>query len=86
MRTSLPAVLYDLLQAPIRWQVVQTALELELFDCLTEPRSVEAVATARGLNARHTALVLDALAAMRLIEKSNGRYSIAPEHAAYIPS
>lgn len=84
MQSSLPAALYDLLQAPIRWQVVQTAFELQLFDGLTEPQPAAEVAAARGLDARRTALILDALAAMGIVEKSNGRYRIAPDNAAYL--
>lgn len=84
MQASLPAFLYDLLQAPIRWQVVKIAFELKLFDGLTEPQSAEAVAEARGLNPRRTALILDALAAMEIVEKSNGRYRVSSDNADYL--
>jgi SAM-dependent methyltransferase len=84
MQISFPAALYDLLQAPIRWQLVQTAFELKLFDCLSESRSAEAVAEVRGLNPRRTKLVLDALAAMGIVEKSNGHYSLDGDNAAYL--
>lgn len=81
---QLAARLYDLMAAPIRWQLVQTAFAEHLFDHLRAPTGAEAIADKLGLDVRRTELVLDALTAMGLIEKKAGKYQIPPAYTGLL--
>ena len=85
-RQEMPEALCDLVQAPIRWQVVKTAFELKLFDQLTPPDGAAGIAERLGLHPVRTGLVLDALAALSLIRKRSDRYSLSADHAPYLTS
>lgn len=73
-RTRLGAYLFDLVQAPIRWQVVRTAIVLGVFDLPEDGFSAALAAERLGLDAGRAALFLDAVTAMGLMEKSGGVY------------
>lgn len=83
-KTTMPARLFDLIQAPLRWQLLKTGLDFGLFEHLDEPASADDVAAALGLDARRTGLVLDGLCAMELLKKHQGRYVLTPEAAPYL--
>jgi 2-polyprenyl-3-methyl-5-hydroxy-6-metoxy-1,4-benzoquinol methylase len=55
-------------------RVLITANNLGVFDLLDKPRSAEAVAKELKTDGRATALLLDALAGIGLIEKKRGKY------------
>jgi len=78
------AYLFDLVQAPIRWHVVRAALVLKLFDDLGETVAAEAIAAAHGLDAGRTALLLDALVAMGVLDKSPDGYRLNAAAAPYL--
>ncbi len=80
----LGAALFDLVQAPIRWQVVRTAIVLGVFDLPAEGFPAAEAAARLGLDAGRTALFLDALAAMGLMEKTGGLYRATAEAAAFL--
>ena len=64
-------------------RVLLTAAELDLFTELARaPRGADALARARGWQLRPLAAVLDALAAMQLLDKREGVYRCRPETAA----
>lgn len=87
--TTLPARLFDLIQAPLRWQLLAVGLEFDLFDRLTAPATAQELATrlslaGLSLDARRLAAVLDGLAAMDLLVKTDGRYHLAAAVAPYL--
>lgn len=82
--TTMPARLFDLIQAPLRWQLLKTGLDFGLFDHLSEPAGAKDVAAVLGVDARRTELVLDALCSMEFLEKHQGRYVLTPEAAPYL--
>ena len=56
-------------------RILQTAVELRVFDQLTqESLSADGVAQVLGLDARAAEMLLNALAALGLLHKTNGRY------------
>lgn len=56
-------------------RALQTAVNLKIFDQLaSEARSAKGVAETLKLDCRATELLLDALAAMQIVEKNNDRY------------
>lgn len=81
---SLPGRLFDLIQAPLRWQLLETALGLGVFDRLAVRRSAEDLAADLGLDAGRLATVLNGLAAMDLLTKQDGEFVVAAEAAPYL--
>ncbi|WP_449229656.1 methyltransferase [Azospirillum argentinense] len=82
----LPARLFDLIQAPLRWQLLAVGLEFGLFDRLAEPATAADLAASLSLDAGRLGRVLDALTAMDLLVKSEGRYRLTEEAAPYLLS
>ncbi|CAO3450619.1 hypothetical protein [Azospirillum argentinense] len=82
----LPARLFDLIQAPLRWQLLAAGLEFGLFDRLAEPATAADLAASLSLDAGRLGHVLDALTAMDLLVKSEGRYRLTEEAAPYLLS
>ncbi|MCA1971235.1 MAG: class I SAM-dependent methyltransferase [Caenispirillum sp.] len=81
---SVPARLFDLVQAPLRWQLVETALRLGLFEALHAPAAAAEAARSTGLDAGRLETVLNALAAMDLLTKTDGRFQVAPSAAPFV--
>jgi len=68
-------------------RVFLTAAELDLFTLLASgPLSLEEAAAARGAEPRGLAILLDALAAMGLLEKSGGRWRTVPALVPFLSS
>lgn len=66
-------------------RIVLTAVEMDLFTLLSDfPKSLDEICTARQTAARGTAILLDALAAMGLLLKENGRYGCPKDVAALL--
>lgn len=78
--------LFDLIQAPLRWQVLKAGLDLNLFDHLAQAQSAEEIAASLSLEPRRAAIVLDALCAMGLLDKEAGRYRLSAPAAPYLLS
>ena len=58
-----------------RARILHTAVQLKIFDQLaSEARSAKGVAETLNLDCRATGILLDALAALKIIEKQNDRY------------
>lgn len=83
---ALGAYLFDLVQAPIRWQAVRAAIVLGVFDLPDAEFTAPAAAARLGLAAERTAPFLDALAAMGLMDKAGGVYRPVAEAAALLSS
>jgi hypothetical protein len=71
--------LTSLASGHVEARIVQTAVQLGIFDCIGS-RSVDAhsVAFATGLHAKATELLLNALAALELLQKRENHYALAP--------
>lgn len=80
------ATLFDLIQAPLRWQVLKAGLDLNVFDHLAQARGANEIAACLSLEPRRTAVFLDALCAMGLLEKQDGRYRLSGEAEPYLLS
>jgi len=81
---TLPARLFDLIQAPLRWQLLAAGLEFGLFDRLAAPATAAELAAGLSLDAGRLGHALDALTAMELLVKRDGRYQLAAEAAPYL--
>jgi ubiquinone/menaquinone biosynthesis C-methylase UbiE len=71
------------------WQAaaLNTAVSLGVFDALDTPdpwTTAEALAEAKGLATEHARDLLDALAGMTLLERSEAGYRIAPTYSDYL--
>jgi hypothetical protein len=66
-------------------RIVQTAVELRLFDALkTQPLDARAVSSSLQTDARGTELLLNALAALGLLEKTGEAFTITPISRKYL--
>jgi SAM-dependent methyltransferase len=75
-----PKTILDLSRDFMESRILLTGAELNLFTLLASgPLSAQEVAAQIGTNLRALIIVLDALAAMELIVKKEGRYSCTPE-------
>ena len=71
--------LMNLAAGHVEARIVQTAVELRIFDVLdNEPLGAEAVAAKLGLNAAATELLMNALVALNVLEKQDQAFSLAP--------
>ncbi|MBK1665248.1 methyltransferase [Rhodospirillum rubrum] len=84
--SAFAAMLFDLLQAPLRWHLIDLGLTLGVFDRLSARPSAATLAADLGLDARRLALVLDGLCAMGALTKRAGRYGLSAEGATYLAS
>lgn len=80
------ATLFDLIQAPLRWQVLKAGLDLNLFDHLAQAKGAEEIAACLSLEPRRATVILDALCAMGLLDKEAGRYRLSASTAPYLLS
>ncbi len=79
MTTHTPESLSSLARGFMESRVFLTAAELDLFTLLADgPLSLEEAAAARGADRRALAILLDALTAMGLLEKADGRFTTPP--------
>lgn len=60
-------------------RILLTAAEIDIFDCLTDPATSGDLAARQGWQERPLTVLLDALAAMGLVVKENGRYRTRPD-------
>jgi hypothetical protein len=66
-------------------RIVQVAVDLALFDCLAErPLRSADVASKLGLDLPATTLLLDALTALTLLEKTGGTYALSTAARTYL--
>lgn len=81
---SSAAGLFDLLQAPLRWQLLATALQLHLFDLLEQPKTVTELVEQQNIAPRKLTLVLNALTAMGMLTKNQEYYTVAANVRPYL--
>lgn len=80
------ADIHHLVMGDLQSQILVTAIQLKIFDALTEPATAEDVAKKLGLHPRNTELFLNSLAGMDMIHKQNGLFSNSEKSAAYLVS
>ena len=76
--------LYASLYAPIRSKLLLAAIELGIFNELSEPSSAEAVAQEIDANSGNTEIFLNALVACDFLEKKNSQYWNTPVAQAFL--
>lgn len=67
-----------------KWAVYTTAVEHRIFDYLEEPLSAEELARRAGFHPKVTGYLLDALVALGLLHKREGRYENSPTAKAVL--
>lgn len=87
MTTHTPESLAVLARGFMETRVFLTAAELDLFTLLADvPLSREEAVAARGSDPRGLGILLDALAAMGLLEKSDGKWRTVPALVPFLSS
>lgn len=76
--------LYEVIYGSQRWPVLAAGISLNIFDHLSDPVTAGDVAQATGSHAGNTGLFLDALAALDLVQKKQGRYQNTPATEAFL--
>lgn len=66
--------LFALIDSGLKWELLKTALMLNLFDGLSDPKTAEEVASAFATHPPNTEYFLNALTALGYLVKSNGRF------------
>lgn len=78
--------LFDLVLSPLRWQVLNIGLELEIFDALKSEPDAARLALSLKLNQVALTLMLDAMCNQGFVEKENGLYRLSSLFEPYIIS
>ena len=80
-----PQPIFEMQFSLVPARILATAVQLELFSRLADgAKTVAEVARAAHTSERGTRMLLDALAAIQLIAKSNGRYRLSPLAAEFL--
>ncbi|MEM9098641.1 MAG: class I SAM-dependent methyltransferase [Pseudomonadota bacterium] len=78
------STLFDIIEGPIRFQLVDWAFRRGVFDACWGGSSAQELAQEAGLDRSKAALALRALAALGLLREANGRFHLASEVAPYL--
>ena len=78
--------LNDIINGQIKTQMLLTAIELKIFDCLSTPQSGETVASQLNTHPVYTRYLLDGLTALNLLDKQHGCYCNRPNTQATLNS
>ena len=73
-----PKDLYRICHASVKSRLLVTAVELKIFNLLSEPRTSDEIAGSLNSHPRNTMLFLNALVALGLLTKEKGLYRNAP--------
>ncbi|WP_271272993.1 methyltransferase [Aliamphritea hakodatensis] len=68
--------LLDLMLGPVRWQLLRSGFELQVFDYLPEPKTAPELADSLGFKAEKVAVLLDALTSLGFLQKTHGQYRL----------
>lgn len=67
--------------------IIRAALQHRVFDLLDEaPKNVDELAQLTGASTRGLTAILNALVGLQFLARSNGRFSVTPESAAFLVS
>lgn len=78
--------LLDLLLGPVRWSLLETALELKLFDQLADRASAVAIADQNQFSSAKAQVFLDALTSLGVLTKNRGLYIVDDQFADLLSS
>lgn len=70
--------MFALANSAVKWELLKSALILNLFDGLSDPKTAEEVAFAYAMHPPNTEHFLNALTALGYLVKNNGRYCNTP--------
>jgi ubiquinone/menaquinone biosynthesis C-methylase UbiE len=76
--------LFTLPYEALKWELLKTAIELNLFDQLVTPATSEHIAGKLSLDAANTEYVLNALVALRCLTKVDNKFSNAPQAEQFL--
>ncbi|MEO0443746.1 MAG: methyltransferase dimerization domain-containing protein, partial [Pseudomonadota bacterium] len=80
-----PTYLFDLFLGSILWEIIESAFDLAIFDQLSsEWQSSHSIAKALSLSLKPTALLLDALCSIELIQKKDQHYKLSDSVERYL--
>ncbi len=79
-----PKRLFDLFNGTTKAWILAIAIELKLFDVTVEKKSALEIAVTLGTHGANTALFLNALCSLDLLEKENGAYINTPLSDAFL--
>jgi len=79
-----PESLYELMLAPIKWQIINVALELALFDRLSTPITNESLAQCLSLQPDKTLLLLKALCSLGIVEHNAPYFLLKKSLSPYL--
>lgn len=74
--------LFELPQQLVKWQLLKTALELKIFDCLSAPITAEELSHELSTDPVNTGYLLDSLTAIGCITKEGDRFLNTPSTEA----
>jgi predicted O-methyltransferase YrrM len=77
-------LIFDMCSWPAREKVLAGAIKLGIFNVLNEPVTADEAAGVLGTHPRNTGLFLDALTAIDLVEKKDGRYQNVPVSRTFL--
>jgi hypothetical protein len=80
------ADLFGLPYEAVKWELLKTAIELNLFDRTIEPATAAEIAEATSLHPGNTEYVLNALVALGCLTKEDGQYKNTPRAEALLTS
>ncbi len=92
MRKQLPAPeinaegLFMLQYEALKWELLKTAVELQLFDHTTEPVNAGTISDALSLHPENTTYMLNALVALGCLKKEEGRYQNTRQAEQFLTS
>jgi predicted transcriptional regulator len=76
--------LLDLLIAAIKWQLLRAGLEMNIFDLLLAPLTVNELAEEQGFKENETQILLDVLVSMGLLTKRLSHYQVAAKYRLFL--
>ncbi|EPJ49536.1 MAG: hypothetical protein OFPII_00140 [Osedax symbiont Rs1] len=78
--------LLDLVIGPVRWSLLNVALELRLFDYLQSADTAASLAKKLDLKPVKTAVLLDALTSLGVLAKKHGQYKVVASLKMFLQS
>jgi len=76
--------LFELLQAPVRWQLLRVSLENGLLDTLAQPVTAASLAQQYRLDERCSGLLLRALCSMGVVDNVQQQFQLTAEARRYL--
>ena len=68
----------------LKWELLKTAIELNVFDLMNNPMSSNQIAEKLSLHPANTMHMLDALVALKCLSKSDGKYKNTPQTEQFL--